>query len=515
MHAPSGVFFITVPDIQPRRRLTLRGVFLGALLMNSMKSVDPKRFMKSGVDAGIYLLVLGLIFFYAVSAHCLSSAQKKSPGMEEKLLATVPEGYGLGQVLFSTEGRKVAFSATKNSKWYVFADGTRGNAYDYVRDITFSRDGKRIAYSARKGSKENCVVDGKEGRPFDTVCNPTITRDGSVIVFEASVKNQFFIAAAGGGEGPRRDMSVVRPVFSRDGRRMLYILSDDEKRKVTAFIADSKTGRVLKTRNYGMIHGVSVSADGSRLAYGAVRRGKHRVVVQDFTGKVKESPAYERAESIVFSPDGKQLAWVAEQQGKQFVIVSSIAMKRFLRGPPFTGIGKPVFSPNGTYLLYTAVSGKKTSWMLQPLNIGAMEGAVKQTEDPETPRALSIDRMYDTVDSAVFSPDGSYFACRGTRNGKYYLVLRNVRNGGKEEQKSPAYDLISNIIVSTDGRHVAWLAKQKERFFVVVRNVDMSKARRGPRYDKIWSPRFSPDGRQVLYGARSGRELWWKVEPID
>jgi len=33
----------------------------------------------------------------------------------------------------------------------------------------------------------------------------------------------------------------------------------------------------------------------------------------------------------------------------------------------------------------------------------------------------------------------------------------------------------------------------------------------GPEFDEVAAPVFSPDGNQVTYGARKGRELWRKV----
>jgi len=451
----------------------------------------------------------------AIVLFCLfpDAAAQEALNVTETRLAIAPEGYSIGQVVFSPDGKNVAFAAGKKGKWHLFYGNRKGKPYDYVAMIAFSPDGRRTAYSARKGSKEYCVVDEREGNSFDSVCNPTFSRGGQV-VFEASIKGKYFIAATRSWEGPRRDMSVIRPVFSPDGRRVFYILSDDTKSTVSSFIANSHTGDVIRSKTYDKIHSVSVSADGSWLAYGVKKDGKQRMILTDFTGKAKKSPAYERVANIVFSPDGKGIAWIVKHGGERFVISSSIAMKRFRRSPPFTSLGKPVFSPEGAYLLYTAASGKKMSWMLQPVNSGTMKKAVKQSGVPAPPRALSINGDYETVDSVVFSPDGSSFVYRGTRNGKYYMALRDARTVGQEEQESPAYDFISNIKFSPDGRHVAWLAKRKDSYFAVVGNAALSKIRKSAPYDRIWSPRFSPDGKQVLYGARSGRELWWKVEPL-
>ena len=33
-------------------------------------------------------------------------------------------------------------------------------------------------------------------------------------------------------------------------------------------------------------------------------------------------------------------------------------------------------------------------------------------------------------------------------------------------------------------------------------------------FDNVWDIRFSADGKKVAFGARIGRQLWWKVADV-
>ena len=48
-------------------------------------------------------------------------------------------------------------------------DGEAGREFDAVKGLMFSRDGKHLAYVVRNAGKELVVVDGQEGAAYDAM----------------------------------------------------------------------------------------------------------------------------------------------------------------------------------------------------------------------------------------------------------------------------------------------------------------------------------------------------------
>lgn len=281
----------------------------------------------------------------------------------------VPEGMRIGQVVFSRDGQRIAFSAFKKGAWYLFEDNKKGEPYDSVKMITFSSDGRRIAYSARKGSKEFLVVDGKEIRSYDWVCNPAFSPDGSIIAHEARLGKKFFVVV-NGKESPHHDMSLIQPVFSPDSRYITYLLLDAANRKSTNFVSDAKSGEIITTTSYEKIKGLVFSTDGLFFAYIAEKDGEQFVVVSGFPGaihKAVEGPSFDTVNSIVFSPDSRYLAYVAKKGGKQFLVISDKTMARHREIGGYEKISQHSFSPDGTNLLFGVQSGRKLWWEVEPV----------------------------------------------------------------------------------------------------------------------------------------------------
>jgi WD40 repeat protein len=289
--------------------------------------------------------------------------------MEDTGLAVVPEGMQIGQVVFSRDGRKVAFSAGKKGSWHLFEGNKKGKPYDSVKMITFSSDGERIAYSAGKGSKEFLVVDGEEVSSYDWVCNPAFSPDGRIVAHEARLGKKFFVVA-NGKESPHYDMSFIPPVFSPDSRYVTYILIDSTNRKSTNFVSDASSGEIIMTTSYDRIRGLVFSSDGLSFAYVAEKDGKQFVVVSGFPGSVHEAvedPSFNRVNSIVFSPDGRHLAYVAEKGGKQFLVISDRELKQQKEIGGYEKISRHAFSPDGKNLLFGVQSGRKLWWKIEPV----------------------------------------------------------------------------------------------------------------------------------------------------
>jgi len=62
----------------------------------------------------------------------------------------------------------------------VTVDGQPGPAYDGILEgsLVFSADGKRVAYAAKKGAKWLVVIDGQPGPEYDDIsCGPVFRKD--------------------------------------------------------------------------------------------------------------------------------------------------------------------------------------------------------------------------------------------------------------------------------------------------------------------------------------------------
>ena len=69
----------------------------------------------------------------------------------------------IGTVLFSPKGKRVAYAATVNGKWYVVVDGAKSVSFDGVAGLAFSPDGQRFGHVAWpqsswcKSSRVSCL----------------------------------------------------------------------------------------------------------------------------------------------------------------------------------------------------------------------------------------------------------------------------------------------------------------------------------------------------------------------
>jgi len=164
---------------------------------------------------------------------------------------------------------------------------------------------------------------------------------------------------------------------------------------------------------------------------------------------------HDSAGAPCFAPGGA-LAFKALEGGKMGVVVGD------RKGPfEFDVVGHPVFSADGRRVAYAAATGAQvdaftalSSYADQMAQGGRWCLVVDGKRGPE----------FDRVDAPVFAPDGKVVACR-VRRGKKSLILVGEKAGGE--------------------------------------------------LDDVGPPAFAPDGKRVVFGARIGRELWWKVVPVE
>ena len=97
--------------------------------------------------------------------------------------------------LFSGDSKRVVYTAQTATKQVVaVVDGKEGKGYDDIVGLVFSPDGRRIAYAAKEGAKQFVVVDGKEERGYDAIVG-----DRQELVVFDSDDSLHYLAVRGGG----------------------------------------------------------------------------------------------------------------------------------------------------------------------------------------------------------------------------------------------------------------------------------------------------------------------------
>jgi hypothetical protein len=79
------------------------------------------------------------------------------------------DGIGEGSLVFSADGKRMAYAALNGKKFFVVVDGQAGAQYDAIGSPVFSPDGKRVAYRALQGQKSSVVLDVQTGAGYDAI----------------------------------------------------------------------------------------------------------------------------------------------------------------------------------------------------------------------------------------------------------------------------------------------------------------------------------------------------------
>lgn len=184
-----------------------------------------------------------------------------------------------------------------------------GAVYDDVRGLAFSKDAQHLAYVAKRGKNSYLVLDDREEAipeglyPWPPVIRPDGKGVGLVIVGSngayihqafldnnirmpaqykecadlayspdgashayVAIRNERFLIVSNNVEGPMYDR-VIGPLFSPDGRYLIYRARQDGKRFVV--VADPQTGKVIKEHpRYERVFDPVFTTDGPAVAYG-------------------------------------------------------------------------------------------------------------------------------------------------------------------------------------------------------------------------------------------------------
>jgi 4-hydroxybenzoate polyprenyltransferase len=441
----------------------------------------------------------------------LSSVPPGTDWYREMLLPTTATRQASFDIQFSPDGRRVAYPVKSGNRPYAdgwILDGEGKRRLPGVCDFQFSPNGRRYWYTVDKLTSRVTVgmQKGTFGFPW---YRRELSSGSDLVVDQRHVSRHLFcnhavfspdssrVAYVGGGkwlDGPRERVIIVDgkeygvdvpstshghyPIYlSPVGRRAAYFTTDKGR---IYLVVDGVRREETSGNETDLVSGFAFSPDGRSCSYSYAEASKHYVMVNG----TRQGPYEDVVRDIIYSRDGCTVAYPAMADGALFAVrngvKNEIAVEDVPRGPFF-------FSPDATRMAYMTSDIDAT--------YVAADGK-------------PADRMrFDTsvyIGPIAFSSDSrrmAYVVCD-------YTMMQVVVDGQKGEAFDYSESVQIQIRFSPDSRHVAYVAYRKGRGYFVVVNGAVGEVQDWIATDTLV---FSPDSRKLAYGARKGRELWWKV----
>lgn len=430
--------------------------------------------------------------------------------IKETSLGKVPDE--LSSVQTAPDGKHVGYIWPVDGKVAAVIDGKQGETYDEIDwdHIFFSKNGERYAYRAKKAGKLVFVVDGLENEAYEDLgwgpgFSPDsahsaylgirggkcfLVLDGKVAAQNNGRGNDFRWSPDGNhwahnawyrpdpnvwlakcfivldGEPQQEYADVTEPVFSPDGKHLVYAAEDDGKPRKTMIILDGEKWKEFEGCTIEKL--AFTNGSGKLVCIMQDKDHKRFAVVDNAEGKKYEDINYL---GLVLSPRDDGIAYLARSGEKDAVVRDGVEIGNYDRpGKGDLAIDTPVgrleFSPDGKHLAYTVCRKGNAAFML--------DGATLFTCD-------------DIGKEVLFSPDSKRFAFMATRNGKSFMVV-----DGQEQQ--PYAVETWPVCFSPDSKHFAYYACTDDSWVLVVDGVETEAG-----YDSFSDAKIVFDGPNAFH----------------
>jgi Tol biopolymer transport system component len=431
------------------------------------------------------------------------------------------------QPTFSADGKQIAFRSERQGGG-IFIMGRTGGFARRVSDAgynpTWSPDGRTIAYSTvsvdfnpygRGGVGALWTVDAASGGRHEIykgdAVQPTWSPHGQRIAFwttnAGNWQRDILTISAQGGEpvAVTNDTPTdFSPAWAPDGQHLFFVSDRGGSLNLWRMPLDEASGRVngppeAVTTNSPRVAGLTISADGRRLAYSGISYGLNiqRCAVDPAAGVTKDSCTWITTgstprPSVDVSRDGDRLVmWSGLAQEDIFVSNPDGSDMRQLTNDPARD-RFPTWSPDGRLIaFYSNRSGKFLIWTMNSDGTGLRQ---------------PIENMENLI-YPEWNPDGTRMAGSNIRDWSVWLF--DPRKSSKDQQPErlppgPVATFIGNAW-SADGRYLAGWGDAGPGIVVydlALRTYDVLTQDRG------WVPRWLGADRLVyVQGDRRGLKL--------
>jgi hypothetical protein len=317
------------------------------------------------------------------------------------------DAVGESGVAFSPGGRRLAYPAQRDGRWWMVLDGREDGPWESVAEPAFSRGGERFAFLAQTRGRWLAVVDGARGPAFDLIQAGSLQFSSSAHVGYVGLSPGCATIVIDGVLGNCHDAIVsFRPTdlgsaaVIRDGQCVRFLLGEEVGPPFAA------------------IGEWAIADDGNRAAYAASDRGGWLPVIDGVAGRRARSVG-----SFRFGNRGRRVAFIRRDESSASVVVDQT------EGPPFALVSRLALASSGPGYAYAA-EDEHGAWVIADGQRGARFAAV--------------------LDLAL-STDGRHLVFVARRGGNMLVVY---------DGRETAFDLVMDetLVLSDDGEHWAVLA---------------------------------------------------------
>jgi hypothetical protein len=350
------------------------------------------------------------------------------------------DAIGTDGLVFSRDGARVVYPATRGRKWFVINGEQTLGPYEGVADLVVSRDGSRVAFAAETKQGWRAVVDGVPGSVYEHFQGGTLqlSESGAHVAFTGSTGTCAYIVIDD-IPGPCRERVVAMRVT--DLGTVAAVVREAGKERFVVQPEQKATGEAPDEIGEWV-----VTTDGLRTAYTA-RSGTRWSAIVD---GVASTPCA-RVQYLRFGDRGKRLAWACVEGGQSSLVVDGAP------GKPFLAVSPPVLASRAPDVAYIAHDGMG-EWVI----------AGDSSSGP-----------FSEVRQLVMPKNGGPVAFIARTDG----VLRVVH-----QEKQAVFPMIvdGSLVVSDDGAHWAVIAGDplKRELWLVVDGAQQRKVAPAEVFDE-------------------------------
>ncbi|MCL2834992.1 MAG: hypothetical protein FWD78_17615 [Treponema sp.] len=430
----------------------------------------------------IYLLLLFslVIIFGCKATSNPAPISKYTFNNNSTKLATIKTGTTIEDAFFSNDGHSVAIIIQDGSKKRMQINDSLSAPNDDIRNPAFFNN--QIAYIVKDGPLESVVANNTNGKSFDAVTKPKFTPDG-VVLYAGRQKDHWVIVR--GDETSQPFYSADPSIFLNAVGQIAYQATDTTTKKSFLTVLDKNLKPVWKGKKYDFIaQPIVANASKSNLLYIAGLNGKQHVVNFTFnnsTLKETEGITYDSITNLAISQDGLTAAYLIAKGNKLILVIG----KNEHAMPPLD-MALDVECFDADNALFSAVKGNNVLLFVNGKESG---------------------KQFNGINFMIYSNDGKHYAIAAEVAGKDKIFLNDKIVGEYDKIVSPQF--------SKDNTLLVYRARSNDKRFVVVYNMKTGASKELTKFDAVWNPVFSPDGKSIGYGVRKGNEFWWQVDKLN